>query len=275
MQQAIETKEGCPVTIPQHTVAQISYQEFFRRYVHLSGMTGTTKEVRSELRSTYDLRTVRIPSRKPSRRQTIRKRILATQVEKWDYVVSYVQKNSKKGRPVLVGTRSIADSELLHEKLQACGVESVLLNARQNEDEAAIIAQAGQRGSVTVATNMAGRGTDIVLGPGVIELGGLLVIATERHESRRVDRQLAGRCARQGDPGSWQEILSIEDGISIRYAPERMRTVAGNARLQGVRNLLLRYAQMKAERYDRRIRAIVLRLDERLQTSLSFSGQPE
>lgn len=217
LHQLIEAQEGCRLTRPHENLARISYQRFFRRYLHLAGMTGTAREAAQELWNVYRLQVVRLPTHRPLRRTVLPPRVFGTAEEKWRAVVEQIETLHREGRPVLVGTRSVAASEFLSELLCQRGLPHRLLNARQDQEEAEILAQAGQRGQITVATNMAGRGTDIVLGPGVRELGGLHVIATERHEARRIDRQLFGRCARQGDPGSCQSFASLEDDLLAAF----------------------------------------------------------
>ena len=224
LHQLIEIKEGCDLTPERETLARISYQQFFRRYLRLSGMTGTAREVARELWSVYRLNTLVIRPRLPVRRRSWGSRVFPTQESKWQAVVARVRQLQKLGRPVLVGTCSLAASEQLSARLTAAGFPHRVLNARQDANEAAIVAEAGRRGRITVATNMAGRGTDIGLGPGVTENGGLHVIATQRAEARRIDRQLFGRCGRQGDPGSYEEILSLEDEPVKLFYPAGIRS---------------------------------------------------
>jgi preprotein translocase subunit SecA len=213
LHQMVEAKEALEISGRQETLARISYQRFFRRYLRLAGMTGTAREVAGELWAVYRLNTVRIPTNRPQRRKIYGNLIYSTYQAKWQAIVDRVAQLHKAGRPVLVGTRSVADSEHVSNLLDKAGVEHSVLNARQNRAEAEIVAQAGQPGRVTVATNMAGRGTDIKLAPGVAETGGLFVIASERHEAGRIDRQLYGRCGRQGDPGEGQAMVSLDDEL--------------------------------------------------------------
>ena len=213
LHQAIEAKEGLPVTNPTDTLARLSFQRFFRLYHRLAGMTGTAREAAAELWHIYRLPVVAIPPNKPCVRDERPDRMFATEEEKWQVVVEEVAQLHATGRPVLIGTRSVAVSEMLSERLRASDLPHTVLNAVRHEEEATVVAMAGEPGRITIATNMAGRGTDIKLGKGVAALGGLHVIATERHESRRVDRQLFGRSARQGDPGSAQAFVSTEDEI--------------------------------------------------------------
>jgi preprotein translocase subunit SecA len=215
LHQAIQAKERLPVTSPAKTLARTTYQHFFGLYHKLAGMTGTAATERWEFRKVYRLPVVRIPTHRPARRRRLPDQIYRTVREKWQAVAEEVRRGSVHGRPVLVGTSSIEDSEALSRVLSARGIRHQVLNARPENAgrEADIVAQAGQLGAVTIATNMAGRGTDIKLGPGVATLGGLHVVGTQRHESRRVDNQLVGRSGRQGDPGTAVFFLSLEDPL--------------------------------------------------------------
>jgi len=281
LHQMIEAKEGCDLTDQNASLARMTYQRFFRRYLHLAGMTGTASEIAGELWSVYRLPVVRVPTNRPVQRRDLGERVYASEREKWNAIARRVRELNTQGRPVLVGTRSVAASELLSAILTTYGVSHRLLNARQDKEEAEVVAQAGQRGRVTVATNMAGRGTDIALGKGVVELGGLHVIASELHESRRVDRQLFGRCARQGDPGSFEAIVSAEDELLRTYLGPaarwvaRHRNIAGRKLGQWVLRRLLRAAQQRAERSFARLRRELLRMDEQLGDMLAFSGRGE
>ncbi|GAB4278035.1 MAG: hypothetical protein Kow0092_33820 [Deferrisomatales bacterium] len=281
LHQVIEVKEGCPVTPVRDTVARISYQRFFRRYQRLAGMTGTAREVAEELWAVYGLRVVTVPTNRPLRRVGRGQRVFATAEGKWRAVVEAVAARHREGRPVLVGTRSVEASEHLSRRLQALGLPHVVLNARQDRDEARIVAEAGAPGRITVATNMAGRGTDIRLAPGVAEAGGLHVIATELHEARRIDRQLFGRCGRQGDPGTYEALVSLEDELARLYLDPVSRgallplAAAGGAPASRLGGALLRRAQRRAERIHARARRDLLRLDERLGTALAFTGRLE
>ena len=260
-------------------LARISYQRFFRRYLRLAGMTGTAREVTGELWSVYRLATVRIPTNKPLRRKQWKNQIHTTQEEKWKSVVRRIQEVHGRGRPVLIGTRSVAASEHLSKLLTMARLPHQLLNARQDADEAMIVAEGGGRGRITVATNMAGRGTDIKLEAGVRELGGLHVIATELHEASRIDRQLFGRCGRQGDPGTCEAIVSMEDELAQTYLHKLLRKLGplpvsrGLAVLFG--SLVVRLAQRSAERLHFHIRRELLDMDEQLDSTLAFSGQAE
>ena len=280
LHQLIEIKEACELTTRKETRARISYQRFFRRYVRLAGMTGTAKEVAGELWSVYGLRVVSIPTNRPLRRTYEPDLLYPTAAEKWRGVVNSVKILRGTGRPVLIGTRSVAASEHLSGLLTEAEVPHRVLNARQDQEEAQIVADAGQTGRVTVATNMAGRGTDIRLATEVIGLGGLHVIATERHEARRIDRQLFGRSARQGDPGTCRAFLSLEDELITSHANPLLRRLAVLA-LRTLRlyrwlgALLFRQAQRAAEKEHGRMRHNLLKMDERLGDALAFSGRQE
>jgi len=281
LHQMIEAKEHCEISGRRETLARISYQNFYRRYLRLAGMTGTAAEVAGELWSVYRLRTVRIPTRLPLRRQTRPDRVYVTADAKWRAIVSRVRELHREGRPVLVGTRSVAASEQLSGLLEREGLAHQVLNARQDRREAEIIALAGELGRITVATNMAGRGTDIRLGPGVAERGGLQVIATERSDARRIDRQLFGRCGRQGDPGSFEMIVSLEDEVVRSCYPEMLRHRLASMlqrRLPlaaGICRVFISLAQRLAEGRHAGMRRELLRLEEYLENALAFAGPPE
>ncbi len=279
LHQAIEAKEGVTITAADTTLARLSFQRFFRLFRRLGGMTGTGAEVAGELWHIYRLPVIRIPTNRPNVRRQLPDRFFADAETKWSAVVADVQRRLGEGRPVLVGTRSVAASEALAGRLRDAGLECALLNALQDSHEAAVIADAGQPGRITIATNMAGRGTDIRLGPGVAAAGGLHVIATERHESQRVDRQLFGRAGRQGDPGSAQAFVSMEDDLFVRHAPSFVRQTAARALAAGVPGAAalasgaLALAQRKAEAQSRQARARVLRMDTWLDDAAGFSGR--
>jgi len=264
LHQMLEAKEGCALTSRNDPLARISYQRYFRRYLRLAGMTGTAREISGELWSVYRLAVVRIPTNRAIIRRSVGARVYPTAGAKWAAVVKHVRAVHLQGRPILVGTRSVAASEHLSNLLTAAGLPHQVLNARQDAEEAEIIARAGQTGRITVATNMAGRGTDIKLAPGVAELGGLHVIATERHEAGRIDRQLFGRCGRQGDPGTYEVLVSLEDELV---------TVFGGRHRRGGQSVLA--AQRAAERMHSRARRELLKMDEQLASALAFSGRPE
>ena len=281
LHQMIEAKEGCALTERRETLARMTYQRLFRRYLRLGGMTGTAREVSREIKSVYDLDMAAVPLHKPARRVYRKAQVCMTLAEKWTRVAdSVAQLALATGQPVLIGTRSVKASEEISAVLSARGIEHSLLNAKQDEGEARVIGLAGQTARVTVATNMAGRGTDIKLGPGVAEVGGLHVILTEYHESRRIDRQLFGRCARQGDPGSCEAIVSLEDELFEVYAPLATRMIRRLARAMpglpsGVFRGLKALAQSTAERKNARVRINNLKLDQRLSRVLAFSGKGE
>jgi preprotein translocase subunit SecA len=281
LHQMIEVKEGCEMTRRKDPLARISYQRFFRRYLRLAGMTGTGHEVAGEMWSVYRLPTMRIPTNRPTRRDQLSEQVYAREEEKWQAVMRRIEEIHATGRPILVGTRSVEASETISRLLRAHGLEHALLNARQDAEEAMIVSQAGGRGRITVATNMAARGTDIKLGEGVAALGGLHVIATELHEASRIDRQLFGRCARQGDPGSCEAIVSLEDELARIYSPriwKRLgRAVASNGKGLSamLSSLSLRMAQRSAERLHLRVRRDLLKFDEHLDSTLAFSGSSE
>ncbi|AMA71752.1 MULTISPECIES: accessory Sec system translocase SecA2 [Aneurinibacillus] len=222
LHQAIEAKEGLQVQNESMTLATITLQNYFRMYEKLGGMTGTAKTEEEEFQKIYGLQVVVIPTNKPVIREDKPDAIYKTERGKYKAVVAEVEKMHKIGRPVLVGTTSIEKSELLSSMLKKKGIPHQVLNAKHHAREAEIVAQAGQRGMVTIATNMAGRGTDIKLGEGVAELGGLHIIGTERHESRRIDNQLRGRAGRQGDPGSSQFFISLEDELMRKFGSENI-----------------------------------------------------
>jgi preprotein translocase subunit SecA len=282
LHQLVELKENCEPTSRKETRARISYQRFFRRYRRLAGMTGTAREVARELWSIYRLRVVSIPTNRPLNRSRMPDRAYPTMNKKWKAVVETISEMHQCGRPVLIGTRSVAASEHLSGLLSGIGLAHQVLNARQDREEAQIVAQAGQPAQITVATNMAGRGTDIHLAEGIAALGGLHVIATERHDARRIDRQLFGRCGRQGDPGTYEVLVSLEDELVTVYI---------NKGLQGVVAVLLRspipigvqrickplfyLAQRSAERLHARMRRNLLKLDTQMEDVLAFSGRQE
>ena len=227
LHQAIEAKEGVPIQKESKTMATITFQNFFRMYKKLSGMTGTGKTEEEEFRNIYNMFVTTIPTNKPIKRIDAPDFIYSNMEAKFNAVAREVKECYDRGQPVLLGTVSIETSELVSRLLYKYGVPHKVLNAKQNESEAEIIKQAGQRGSVTIATNMAGRGTDIKLGEGVRELGGLAVIGTERHESRRIDNQLRGRSGRQGDPGYSRFYLSLEDELMVRFGADRLQKIMG------------------------------------------------
>lgn len=225
LHQAIEAKEGVPIQDETKTSASITYQNLFRMYKKLSGMTGTGKTEEEEFREIYNIRVIPIPTNRPVQRIDHSDLLYASIESKFKAVVEDVKARYQEGQPVLVGTVAVETSDYISKKLVAAGVPHEVLNAKNHYREAQIIMNAGQRGAVTIATNMAGRGTDIKLGEGVRELGGLCVIGTERHESRRIDNQLRGRSGRQGDPGESQFYLSLEDDLMKRFGSERLKGI--------------------------------------------------
>jgi len=279
LHQAVEAKEGLGMSDPSETIARISFQRYFRFYHRLAGMTGTAREAATELWQTYGLPVLTIPPHRPNRRVQLPDLILPTAEARWEAVVEQVKSVHARRQPVLIGTRSVAASERLAELLENQGVAFQLLNAVRHHEEATVVAMAGEVGRITIATNMAGLGTDIRLGQGVAELGGLHVIATERHESGRVDRQLFGRNARQGDPGSTQAILSAEDDLLKRHLPAPVQQHLQRAiahRLPGAQRLAataMRVAQSLAQRKAETLRVNVARMDTWIEESLSFTGR--
>lgn len=223
LHQAIEAKEGVKIQEESQTQATITYQNYFRMYQKLSGMTGTAKTEEEEFREIYNMEVITIPTNRPVIRQDMPDLLYPTLDSKFKAVVDEIKERHAKGQPILVGTVSIESSERLSHMLDKEHIPHAVLNAKNHAKEAAIIMNAGQRGAVTIATNMAGRGTDIKLGPGVKELGGLAVIGTERHESRRIDNQLRGRSGRQGDPGYTRFYLSLEDDLLKRFGGDRVK----------------------------------------------------
>ncbi len=224
LHQAVEAAEDdVEVTAEAGQAARVTVQDYFQLYPHLAGMTGTATSSAGELRKIYKLRVLGIPTNRPAIRERWPDRVYGTEEEKWHAIVEEVCEQHATGRPVLIGTRSIDKSEILARLLKRKNVQHDILNANHIEQEAEIVSKAGQRERVTVSTNMAGRGTDIKLGEGVLELGGLHVIMTEMHDSARIDRQLAGRCGRQGDPGTFRVYLSLEDELLLGLGPEKAR----------------------------------------------------
>jgi preprotein translocase subunit SecA len=265
LHQAIEIKEKVPCTADKENLARLSFQRFFRQYPHMGGMTGTAWESAPELWQIYQRPVIRIPTNKPCQRVQLPVRMFDTMDQKWDAVVERVCELNDKGVPVLVGTRSVLASEEVSKRLAEKGRVHRVLNATQTAQEASIVAEAGYKGRITVATNMAGRGTDIKLARGVTEIGGLHVISTEPHGSGRVDRQLFGRAARQGDPGSAQMFTSAEDDLFCRHAP----VLRKSWRAVGSKKLI-KLAQAAAERMARFHRKQVLKSDDWMDQALPF-----
>jgi preprotein translocase subunit SecA len=277
LHQMVEAKEGCAASGHRESAARITYQRFFTRYRHLSGMSGTLAEVTRELRSVYHVGVARIPTHHRCRRHVEPTVIVATADAKWHAIAERATTLSAAGRPVLVGTRSVAASELASGLLRSQGVAHNLLNAAQDAAEAAIVARAGEAGCVTIATNMAGRGTDIRLDHGVSDRGGLAVILSERHDAARIDRQLAGRGARQGDNGSFTQVLSLEDALldPLRKNPAGRLVIAAAGSHRIVARALFALMQRLAERRHRVVRRELMRYEAKLQASMSFAGRPE
>ncbi len=278
LHQAIEAKEMLQVNLPKDTWARISFQRFFRVYRKLSGMTGTAAEAAAEFWQIYHLPVVSIPTNRPCIRKNLPEIVLATKQAKWKRIVSEIRRIHQTRRPILVGTRSIRASEHLSRLLRSENLDHQVLNAVHHREEAQIVAGAGKPGRITVATNMAGRGTDIKLGRGVAELGGLHVIAAEHNESARIDRQLFGRCARQGDPGSAQAIVSLEDEFVSRYTRSlaaymrRRHAHSDNDISSPFTRFVFHLSQFHAERLALRQRKSVLRADRWLDEQLGFAG---
>lgn len=225
LHQAIEAKEGVTINTETKTMATITFQNLFRMYNKLSGMTGTAKTEEEEFRSIYNMYVIQIPTNKPVIREDLADLVYATQKAKYKAIINTVKEIHATGRPILIGTISVEANELLSSLLKKAGLKHEVLNAKNHEREAEIIAKAGEKNAITLATNMAGRGTDIKLGEGVRELGGLCVIGTERHESRRIDNQLRGRAGRQGDPGMSQFFVSFEDDLMRRFGTDRIKNM--------------------------------------------------
>jgi preprotein translocase subunit SecA len=281
LHQLIEAKEGCDITVQNETLARISYQRFFRRYHHLAGMTGTAREVANELWSVYRLIVIPIPPNRPLIRIACPFRFYRSAEEKWREIVKKIDDVHKQGRPVLIGTRSVATSEQISKLLEKAGLTHRVLNARQDKEEADIIAHAGQKLQITIATNMAGRGTDIKLGPGVAELGGLHVLATELHDAKRIDRQLFGRCGRQGDPGSYEAIVSLEDDLFNGYRDRVLGRIVSqqvnpdSTFGQRLGKMYSRYVQYSHQKKYFHMRRDLLKFDESLENAMAFSGRGE
>lgn len=282
LHQAIEAKEGLKITDPNESLTQMSFQAFFRRFRRLAGSTGTAWEAAQELWSVYRLTVVRIPTHRP-RITNYRAPLLVTdEAQKWQAITREVLQERDRGRPVLVGVRSVQSSEQLAACLSAAGCPARVLNALAHAEEAEIVAMAGQPGVVTIATNMAGRGTDIRLGQGVAARGGLHVIVAESNESARIDRQLAGRCGRQGDPGSVTCCLCLSDNLARLLMPQAVSSLlqliaaappATRAALAGSAAPAFRWAQVRAEREAFAQRWSVLRSDDWMDSALPFTGQ--
>jgi len=278
LHQFIELKEGCRPTAELVTAAQITYQRFFSRYLHLCGMSGTLLEGRAELRATYGVPMVRVPLRKPSRRVVLPTRAFGTHEARWRYVVGRARDIHARGGAALIGTDSVADSQVLSQRLGAAGLAHVVLNARQDRHEAHVIATAGQAGRITVATSMAGRGTDIAISERLARAGGLHVMLCQANASQRIDRQFTGRCARRGEPGSCETLLSLESAPVVAYLPALITGWTGRAgelRPRWVGILLARAALWWEGRRRYRLRRQLRLQDEALdrQPMLGTSGR--
>lgn len=276
--QAVEAQEGVEITFATNQAARITVQDMFLRYERLAGMTGTAWTSRRELQKIYKVRVEPIPTNRPPIRKQLPTLVYGTSDERWQAVADDAVAEHEKGRPVLIGTRSIDKSELLAQLLETRGLELTILNAKHIEREAEIVAAAGERGKITVATNMAGRGTDIKLGTGVEELGGLHVICTELHESERIDRQLIGRCGRQGDPGTYRQFLALDDEILLMgLGPKKARRLETiGTKLTGPikgRESLFYRAQKRVERRHFRDRKVLLYHEKERQKVQRQMGQ--
>jgi preprotein translocase subunit SecA len=281
LHQAVEAQEHVEVTVPSGHAARITIQDLFARWPHLAGMTGTIATSARELARTYDVDVAVVPTNRPAIRRRLMPVVSANQPEKFGKIVAEVLELHSTGRPVLIGTRSIDKSEALSRLLDAAGLRHTVLNARHIEKEAEIVAQAGQLGQITVSTNMAGRGTDIKLGEGVSDLGGLHVICTELHDSARIDRQLVGRCGRQGDPGTWRQYAALDDEILVAgYGAARAARIAQRlaTRLDGNPEGLLavfRRAQKRVEaRHVRQRRVLEYVERQRAEAHMQMSQDP-
>jgi len=271
LHQAVEAKEGVEVTAPKDTMARISFQRFFRGYKNLSAMSGTGWEARFELWQNYGLVTSRIPTHRPCIREILPQKVFANTEAKLAAVVEEVATLHDTGRPILIGTRSVESSEALSAMLTEKNLPHQVLNAVRHEEEAQVVAGAGMKGMITVATNMAGRGTDIKLGVGVTKLGGLHVISIERNDSPRIDRQLIGRAGRQGDPGSAVSYAALDDQLIKRYGRKALRKAAVGA--LPLRLSLLTQSQKRAHRMGKAQRRQVMKMDEQLAEQLGFAGR--
>jgi preprotein translocase subunit SecA len=281
LHQAVEAQEKIEITVPSGHAARITLQNLFARWPHLAGMTGTIATSAQELARTYDVAVAVVPTNRPAIRRRLAPVVSQNQAEKFSRIVAEVQEMHATGRPVLIGTRSIDKSETLSRLLEAAGLPHTVLNARHIAKEAEIVSQAGQHGQITVSTNMAGRGTDIKLGEGVGELGGLHVICTELHDSARIDRQLVGRCGRQGDPGTWRQYAALDDDILVAgYGAARAARIAARlaGRLDGNPEGLLavfRRAQKRVEaRHVRQRRVLEYVERQRAEAHMQMSQDP-
>lgn len=281
LHQMLETKERCELSGQSETISSLSFQNYFQRYKHLCGMTGTASEAVSELRSVYRMPVVKIPTHSPNARQSCQPTFGMDEDEHLTLLLKHISTRHKTGQPLLVGTRSLAQSERLSELLVAAGLRPTLLNARQDGLEAEIVSQAGQRGAITIATNIAGRGTDIPVPQPIRELGGLHVIVAELNENQRIDRQLIGRCARQGDPGTYEYLLNLDDELLARQLPalvtqlKRVKRMTPSPLWHSLCLLVSKRAQSRQEKQQRQTRKQVAKADTQMQKRLSFAGYQE
>jgi preprotein translocase subunit SecA len=277
LHQLVEHKEGVEITARKIAIARTTYQRYFRRYLKLSGMSGTARELRAEISAIYRMPTIPLATRLPVRRYNLGTRILPREDDKWSALIESVQRIQAENRPVLIGTRTVAASEAAHAVLEAAEIPHCVLNAMNDSEEGALIARAGEAGRVTIATNMAGRGVHISLDKSVVEAGGLHVILTERHDSARIDRQLIGRTARQGQPGSYEAILGLDDFLllTVRAPVLRMLSHLRGPLGRSAGWMLFRRGQRRAERLNARARRSLFSHDQRLQSWLAFSGIEE
>ena len=281
LHQMIEAKEGCLISDQREPQARISYQRFFGRYLCLAGASGTISEVSDELKRVYGLDLFKVATNRPSKRKMLSERIYRNEDLKHQALLDRVGELYQQGRPILIGTCTVEESEKVSQWLQQVEISHRVLNAKQDQHESEIIAQAGQQQAITVATNMAGRGTDISLGEGVAELGGLHVIALSRNASGRVDRQLYGRCARQGDPGSAEAILSLQDpALEQFYSSAMLKLLTnfcpGSKPIPNfISKLILRLPQRRNEKEQSLIRKMLMKQDRQLRRVLAFSGKFE
>ncbi|MEQ1528745.1 MAG: DEAD/DEAH box helicase [Methylococcales bacterium] len=281
LQQMIEAKENCAISEQRNALARISYQRFFSRYLRLAGTSGTLKEVAAEMHSIYGLQTVSIAPRRPSQRSIFPERVYRSAAQQQQVFLNRITELYAQNRPVLIGTNSVAESEQVAEWLTQVGLPHRVLNAKQDQHEAQIIAQAGVQQAITVATNMAGRGTDIVLGPGVAELGGLHVLNLSLNDAGRIDRQLYGRCARQGDPGSAEAILVLPDAAAVNFYCSAILKIAIMFQSDPkpipklLSKLIVHLLRQSNERQQRLLRKQVMKQDQYAANALAFSGKFE
>ena len=264
--QAVEAKEGVEVTFATGQAARVTVQDYFLRFDHLGGMTGTADSARSELRNIYRCKVVPVPTHRPPKRIRLKTRLFAKEADKWDAVIQEIIEIHQTGRPILIGTRTIDKSILLSGKLQELKITHDILNAYKVAEEAEIVAKAGEQGKVTVSTNMAGRGTDIKISDEIRQLGGLHVICTEMHESARIDRQLIGRCGRQGDPGTFRQYLSMEDELLIRAFGKKKKSLSTRA-------AIFTRAQRTVEKRSFRNRKVMLYYEKERKKMQRAMGQ--